>query len=85
MRKSRQAVKVKACLHIATGMQTSMQTGLQTTVLTAFTGIQTGITTDRRYVYTQRLVCKPVFIPVCKSSRQRTVDVFGHAHYAAVN
>ena len=30
------------------------------------TGLQTGLPTDRRYVYTGRLVCIPVCIPVCK-------------------
>jgi len=49
------------------------------------TGMQTGVTTDRRYVYTRRLVGKPVCIPVCKPSPQRTVNVSDHAHYYVIS
>jgi len=45
--------------------------------------VQTGVPTDRRYVYTGRLVCIPVCMPVLQTqlpSLQNTVYVFGHAH-----
>ena len=55
----RLSTPVKIVLHDTHKRRVHMTIGMTT-------GLQTGLPTDRRYVYTERLVCIPVCIPVCK-------------------